>query len=287
MSGVRASTHPVRGIDHVFLLVRELDSAAARWRRLGFTLSPKGLHSTHKGTANHTIMLDGDYVELLGVVNPTPANATQRAALARGEEGLAAVACKIDDAREAVAALGALGIPTTDVMDFERPVALPAGGSGRAAFSIAAFAPDAVPHGHVFMCQHHTRDSVWLPELVRHPNGARRLAGLVARVDDPEEIAGAYARLFGEGVVHELAAGAEVRTGDAPITFLRDEAWRTAYPGLAPPRSAYGALRLAVDDVDAARHVVAAGGAAIHPTAQGFAVAPEDAAGAVVEFVPA
>jgi catechol 2,3-dioxygenase-like lactoylglutathione lyase family enzyme len=279
--------HPVRGIDHVFLLVGDLEAAAARWRRLGFTLSPKGRHSAHKGTANHTIMLADNYVELLGVVNPTPANEPQRAALARGEEGLAAVACRIDDARAAVAALEELGVPTTDVLDFERPLDLPGGGTGRAAFSIAAFGPDAVPHGHVFMCQHHTSATVWLPELTAHPNGARRFTGLVAAVENPLAVAGAYARLFAEGVVRELARGAEVRTGDAPITFLTPAGFGDAYPGVPCPPAAYGALGVEVADVEEARRVLVDGGVATHPTRRGFAVAPDEAAGAIVEFVAA
>lgn len=86
-------------------------------------------------------MLEGSYVELLGVVNPTPANAAQRDALARGEEGLTAVACTIGDARAAAAGLAELGIPIAHVVDCERPVDLPSGGTGRAAFSIADFAP--------------------------------------------------------------------------------------------------------------------------------------------------
>jgi catechol 2,3-dioxygenase-like lactoylglutathione lyase family enzyme len=277
--------HPVLGIDHVFLLVRDLDGAAERWRRLGFKVSPKGRHSEHKGTANHTIMLEGQYVELLGVVRATPDNEPQRAALARGEEGLAAVACRIDDVREAVAALGEIGIATADVLDFERPVELPAGGSGVAAFSVAAFAPEAVPQGFVFMCQHHSRETVWLPALMPHANGARRLAGVVAAASDPMRVAAAYARLFAEGVVHELDGGAEVRTGDAPIVVLEPDALAAAYPGLALPRSAYAVLRLEVGDLAATRRALAEGGVAVHETAEGVAVAAEDAAGAVVEFV--
>ncbi|MFD2856181.1 VOC family protein [Seohaeicola zhoushanensis] len=59
-------THPVKGIDHCFALVDDLDDAAAQYGALGFTLSPRGMHSAAKGTANHTIMFPEDYFELLG-----------------------------------------------------------------------------------------------------------------------------------------------------------------------------------------------------------------------------
>ena len=277
-------THPITGIDHVFLLVRDLDDAAARYAELGFTVSPRGLHSEHKGTANHTIMLEDDYFELLGVVRETPANAEHRANLDKGE-GLAAIACRVADTRAAVDALGEIGLPTTEVVDFERPVPLPAGGEGRAAFSVAAFAPAAVPHGYVFMCQHHTPETVWLPELTRHANGATGLAGVVAAVDDPATVAAGYAQLFAAGTVRPTPGGMEVGTGNTPITFLTRDALAARYPGTALPTSAYQVLRLRTADLAAARRVVAAAGMATMPTAEGFAVAPAVAAGAVLEFV--
>ena len=94
-------THPIIGIDHVFILVRDLDTAARQYEKLGFTVSPRGLHSEHKGTANHTIMLEKDYFELLGVVREVPGNEAHRASLAEGE-GLAAIACRVADTRAAV-----------------------------------------------------------------------------------------------------------------------------------------------------------------------------------------
>jgi hypothetical protein len=42
-------------------------AVAAAYRRLGFTLSPRATHSAAMGTANHTIMLENDYFELLSV----------------------------------------------------------------------------------------------------------------------------------------------------------------------------------------------------------------------------
>ena len=56
------------GLDHVVILTKDLAAGAERWRSLGFTVSPRGLHSASMGTANHTIMLGEDYIELIGVV---------------------------------------------------------------------------------------------------------------------------------------------------------------------------------------------------------------------------
>ena len=57
------------------VVVKDLDAAAENWKRLGFTISPRGTHSAHMGTGNYTIMLGEDYIELLGVLTATEHNA--------------------------------------------------------------------------------------------------------------------------------------------------------------------------------------------------------------------
>ena len=73
----------IAGIDHAVVVVKDLDAAAANWKRLGFTISPRGTHSAHMGTGNYTIMLGEDYIELLGVLDATEHNAPSRAFLDR------------------------------------------------------------------------------------------------------------------------------------------------------------------------------------------------------------
>ena len=75
----------VIGIDHAVVVVRDLDKAAENWKRLGFTVSPRGTHSAKMGSGNYTIMLDPDYIELLGVLADTEHNAPARAFLAKRE----------------------------------------------------------------------------------------------------------------------------------------------------------------------------------------------------------
>lgn len=279
-------THPITGIDHLFLLVRDLAAAATQYERLGFTVSPRGEHSDHMGTANHTIMLENDYLELLGVRKPTPNNAAWRAKLENGE-GPTAVACRVADARAAVEDLRALGLPTTPATDFERPVTLPDGGEGRAAFTVAVFDPEVVPHGEVFLCQHHTRDTVWLPALMHHANGASALGGLVAAVDEPAAVAGDYARLFAAGVVTPVDGGVDVATGSAPVTFLEPAALARRYPGLDPSPAAFAVLQIVTRNLEQTRSVITANDVPLMPTAKGFAVPAAVAAGAIVEFIGA
>lgn len=165
-------SHPVKGIDHCFALVENLDNAADQYKALGFTISPRGTHSPAKGTANYTIMFPNDYFELLGILTPTDLNKTRREKLANMGQGLHAIACRINSAEDAAKELESLGITTENLGSFSRPVPLPDGSEGEAAFSTVSFTEQETPRGTVFMCQHKTRETVWIPELLTHANSA-------------------------------------------------------------------------------------------------------------------
>lgn len=282
-------SHPVKGVDHVFLLVNDLEKSAEQYRRFGFTLSPRGLHSKEKGTGNYTIMFPEDYFELLGIVAETPGNLHQREKLAAQGEGLHAIACRIDNAREAKAELAALDIATGEVGAFQRPVQLPGGGEGVAAFETVSFANSEVPQGMVFMCQHKTRETVWLPELIEHENGAIGLSAIVTISDEPAQSAKGFARLFKAGEAVEHDGGWKVLTGpeSADILVVDREKAASLYPEVnlsKTPASAFAALRIRVSSLDKARAALSAHGVSFVPTSAGVAVKPESASGTVLEF---
>src|ERR1700744_5903962 len=57
---------PVPTLDHVVVNVRDrIDEAADTYRRLGFTLPPRGYHTL--GSVNHLAMFGTDYLELIAV----------------------------------------------------------------------------------------------------------------------------------------------------------------------------------------------------------------------------
>jgi hypothetical protein len=281
-------SHPVTGIDHCYLLVEDLDRSQSQFQRLGFTVSPRGFHTAAMGSANHTIMFPNDYFELLGLVAETPENEDKRDLLQRHGEGLHAVACRSDNVAEAASRLKELGIGTSGQRSFERPVTLPDGGTAIAAFSVLSFNVEEVPVGTAFMCQHHTPETVWLPALLVHRNGAKGLAGLVAGTQDPRRSADGYARLFAAGSICEVPGGWQVATGSAPITFLSWPALADRYAGIEisrTPKTGFAALQILVDSLDTVRGVLGQEGIAVRSTDRGLAVGPGDASGAVVEFV--
>lgn len=282
-------SHPVKGVDHIFLLVDDLEKSAAHYRRFGFTLSLRGLHSKEKGTGNYTIMFPEDYFELLGIVTETPGNLHQREKLAAQGEGLHAIACRIDNARDAKAELGALSITTGEVGAFQRPVELPGGGEGVAAFETVSFADSEVPQGMVFMCQHKTRETVWLPELIEHPNGANGLSAIIAISSDPQTAAKGFARLFADGRAEAQDGGWKVSTGprSADIWVVTNDRAAEIYPGVdfsKTPGQAFAVLRVRVASLDKAQGVLEANGVSYVATPAGIAVLPQNASGTLLEF---
>ncbi|OKO91973.1 hypothetical protein AC629_01410 [Bradyrhizobium sp. NAS80.1] len=285
-------THPVKGVDHIVLLVSDLDAAAKRIAALGFTLSPRGTHSPHMGSANYTIIFSDDYFELLGVIAETPRNAGKRQLLAVRGEGMSAIACRIGDAHEARASLAELGIATSDVMEFSRPLPLPDGSTGTAAFSVTTFERREVPRGEMFMCEHKTRDMVWRPELMTHANGALALSGIVVASTSPEENARAYARLYAAGNIREVENGFSVTTGEksASIICMTPAAITEYYSGMDPEkilRGDFAALQIAVADIAATQaHLQSKSiGFVKGKSGKSVFVSPADSGGTLMEFI--
>src|SRR5215471_3993118 len=67
----------VRGLDHVVVMVDGIDAAEAAYEKLGFQVQPRGFHRK-LGTANHLMIFDTDYFEILGIVEDTLFNAERR-----------------------------------------------------------------------------------------------------------------------------------------------------------------------------------------------------------------
>lgn len=159
-------------VDHVVLLVEDLATAAQAFEAAGFLVTPETRHSPEMGTANRCIMLDGSYIELLCVATPTPANAGWRDLLAEGA-GLRGFAFRSDDIAATAASLEQRGIRAAPPRHFGRATA-----AGELRFSIIRIERSETPGLQCLYCQHHTRDRLWLPETMAHPNGAARLIEL-------------------------------------------------------------------------------------------------------------
>jgi catechol 2,3-dioxygenase-like lactoylglutathione lyase family enzyme len=276
----------ILGADHVVVTVRDLDAAAAQWRKLGFTLSPRGTHSPQMGSGNYTIMFGEDYLELLGVLHETEQNKPTRDFL-RNREGIERTAFTTDNAAAGAAELEARGLKPLGPVHFGRPVDLPGGGTGEAKFNVFRWPLAESPGGmRIFACQHLTRNTVWIPELQKHANGASRIVAIEIISVDPKAAAEHMSRLIEEPVA--FAGGVwRVHSGGkrADFLFYDAESFAKRYPAVVRADAApEGAAALVIGTVDLAAATKALGSIGI--AHDGIISVPASAAnGTVVSFV--
>ncbi|MFE0759203.1 VOC family protein [Inquilinus sp. NPDC058860] len=160
----------ITGLDHVILAVAALDAARDTWRRLGFTVTPRGRHIGW-GTANHCIMLEADYIELLGVLDPSQFDNGLGERLARDGEGLLGIALATRSADSAASAFEAAGAGGEPARDLARLLDLPEG-PVQPSFRLAYPARRDAFGLPLFATEHRTSGLLRRPEWERHANGA-------------------------------------------------------------------------------------------------------------------
>ena len=279
----------VIGIDHAVVMVKDLDQAAANYKRLGFTVSPRGTHSAHMGSGNYTIMFDPDYMELLGVLTPTEHNAPARAYLETRGEGIERVAFTAVDSADGAEEIRARGYPPVGPTDFERPVTMPNGTISAAKFRTFEWPRAETPGGiRIFACQHKTRETVWIPELMQHANGAKRLKQVVIVSPEPAKDAAHLSKMIDRDPRSEADGAVAVPSGSdrADFVFLTRDQLGKRYPGVSlaglPERG--GAGRVLAADLTAAEKALGATG--VH-SAGGIVVPPAAGNGTLLAFVKA
>jgi Glyoxalase-like domain len=278
----------VIGIDHAVIMVRDLDKAAANWKQLGFTVSPRGTHSAHMGSGNYTIMLDPDYIELLGVLTPTEHNAPARAFLDK-REGIERIAFTALDSAAGAEEIRARGYPPLGPTDFERPVTMPDGTLSAAKFRTFQWPVAEAPGGvRLFACQHKTRETVWIPELMKHKNGAKRLRQVLLVAPEPAKEAAHLSRMIDRETRNDADGAIAVPSGAdrADFVFLTKEQLARRYPDVPlaslPERGAAGLVIAA--DLALAEKALGANGVR---SASAICVPPAAANGTLLAFVKA
>jgi hypothetical protein len=167
----RASEAMSLPIDHFVIPVRDLQAAREAWIGAGFVASPISYHDSGLGTANACIVFENAYIELMGVVEPTEANAGWRALRDAGP-GLRGIALRSDGIEESARVLAQGGLVHDPIRRFARRV-----GSDELRFSVVRIARSETPGLLCLFCQHHTPELFWTPAALAHPNEARRIAG--------------------------------------------------------------------------------------------------------------
>src|SRR5262245_31264678 len=178
-----------RPIDHVVLAVHDLDRAAARYERLGFTLTPRAFHDDRMGTSNRLAQFRGrSFIELLEVDRPDKLDPHDfsrvppffsfgdhnRLALDE-REGPSILVFAGDDARPDIRRFEAAALSTLSPFDFERQARLPDGTEVTVAFTLAFAQSPEMPRVAFMVSQNRAEEFFWKAEYQSHPNGVQAI----------------------------------------------------------------------------------------------------------------
>ncbi len=281
--------HDIHGIDHTIIGVENLEAARAQYQRLGFTLTPRGSHIGW-GTANYCIMLEEDYIELLGIVDPGIETNGLDKALADQGEGLLGLALATHNPEETRRSLEEAGLNPSELLDLKRKLELPEG-DVLPRFKIIRVAADGLDEKHLFIVHHLTPELLRRPEWEVHANGAKRIVSVVFVVDDPASLQDYYKSFCGSLNVVLTDDTLTVKVSDYSLTFLKEQDLDLLFPGLdfdqAQPKPPYPfAMSVGVVNLNETKMFLEKAGLAPRKISNGgLRVNPEHCCGTLIEFV--
>jgi len=181
----------IRGLDHVVLVVLDLDTAVAEHRKRGFTVTPGGEHA---GGLTHNALVgfqDGSYLELIGFHDVAAARGKHSwAPVAERGGGWADFALLSNDIAEEASALGELVARAPEEGGRTRP-------DGVAIAWRVARLEKPLP----FLIEDLTARDLRVPHgaAAIHANGTTGVASIVLGATDPARVTERYARLRERG----------------------------------------------------------------------------------------
>jgi hypothetical protein len=274
---------PVPTLDHVVVNVRDrIDAAAETYRRLGFTLTPRGYHTL--GSVNHLAMFGTDYLELIAV---KPGD-DSRSELLSSPTGLDGLVFGTEDALATYKTLRRNEVPIDPPQQFSRPVEAD-GGTQDAVFRTTRVPRSASPAGRLYFCQHLTRNLVWRDEWRHHGNGAVGIARAVIAAEEPEVLGGLFAHMFGPDTVRATDDGCSLTLGLSRFDVVHPGALWEMFGGAAPDsrgrRDYMAALTFRTLSLDAAETALEAGGVrGVDRIGTSVLVPAAEAFGVTIEF---
>ena len=282
-----------RGLDHIVHAVHDLDTAAALYRRLGFTVGARNRHPW--GTHNHIVQFAGCFIELLAVAEPGQIEGEGVPALfgrfnqsfLKRREGLSMLVLESTDVAADAAAFAAAGIAASGPVSFEREARGPDGSTVRVGFSLAFARDAAAPEAGFFTCRQHYPENFWNPALQQHPNMATGIAGVVLAAENPSDHHIFLSAFAGERELLATSTGVTVSTPRGQIQVMDPAAFASHF-GTSVPDIAEGArlaaIRLAVSDVAKVRALLGQAGIAAAERMGRLVVPPTAAMGATLAF---
>jgi hypothetical protein len=281
-------------LDHIGVAIRDLERGRAAYERLGFTLAPRSIHRGSPspgapvipfGSGNHCAMFRKGYLEVVGLTDPAIYSNVR--SMVEKYEGAHIVAFGVASADATYDELKRRGIPIQAARALERDAAYgPAGTEKRsAAFRNMYFDAAAYPESRLLFIEHLTRDVLWQPHLLDHPNGVVALRDVFLCTPDASAAAQKYAALFDVAATRSSEGEWRLHINHGYVWISTPQAWARRAPGTAtPPLPAPAGIGFQVQDLAHTRGLLARRGVAIHDGTGFIRVAPEDACGATLFF---
>ncbi len=189
-----------RDIDHVAIVVEDLDATAAYYDAAGFSLTPRAWHSDEMGTSNRLVQFaERSFIELIEVDRPTilaehaldatpprfSFGAHNRDFISKGR-GMSMLCMTTSDTRADLSQFAALGLKTYEPYYFEREARLPDDSRVTVAFTLGFMTTPTMPSMAFFICQQHAPEYFWKPEFQTHANGATAIEAIFIAAHEPD-----------------------------------------------------------------------------------------------------
>ena len=279
-------TNSVRGIDHVVVLVHDLDDAQARFQSLGFTVTPRAYHPW--GTANHLVQFGRSFIEIVGIAKPDKlvphteklfSFSAHAADILARRQGMAMIVFSSADAEADTANWARSGLRTYEPVYFERGAKLPGGEQAKVAFTVSFVTHAELPDCAFFVCQQHFPQYFWKAEYQRHANGAVEIGRATLSVaSEPQRLADFVHHLTGFEPT-PAPGGIEVNMTWGAVEVLTREACTAHYPLLAgeqtAPEDNFVNLAIDVADIGKAAKILEGSGVPYRAAPTYIDIAPE------------
>lgn len=291
-----------RELDHVGVAITDLARGREVYARLGFQLTARSIHSGSPapgqpvvpwGSGNHCAMFREGYLEIIGLTDPNMFSSVKE--MVARYEGLHIVAIGCGNAETAYAEFQRASLPVDAMRFLERDAAYGPGDkeTRRAKFRNMYIDRQKFPEAKFLFIEHMTRDVLWQPHLLEHPNGALAIDAVYFVVPDPAATAAKFAPMF-SSQAQELPGVVRLPLDRGALWLTTEAQWRERVPGsFVPPAPAPAGFGIRVASLDATRKYLGAQGIrtheAMHAGGKSGAppslwVAPEDACGAAIQF---
>ncbi len=208
----------LQGIDHIVIVVRDLEAVAKDYEKLGFTVVPGGRHPV----GSHNVLIsfaDGSYIEIISYYRPSPDHRWWKP-LQTGE-GLVDFCMQTDDLIGDTQKLRDAGVNINDPVPWSRT--RPDGYELKWRLSLAREDHRGVAP---FLIQDVTPRQERIPQKFDHLNGATGIGSLTVAVEDLDMIRRWYESVLGHDAMEidrpDIEAhGFRVEIGPHGLDFLK------------------------------------------------------------------